>query len=245
MSCPSHHRRNSSSQSVVRRQFDCHSCDSLSCPGITERLEFLLALDLIHRVQISSDSRMAAKFRASGWKLLEDSKQILYADPFRVWQTFVRLPVKLAGIANVRTEITNGDGHFCRQRQHNGPGRFVAMPVLMGINMRGISSHQVVERRHLLLHFLGHSDGIIFFNDLIELAPFTIAISPLPEIEMQTYAQFRVLFSVRGGLRSDGPPYHQAGTSHNSVFMGFDDAAVHSGTLSEVVGVDDQYFCFR
>ena len=64
----------------------------------------------------------------------------------------------------------------------------------------------------------------------------------MAQIEVQADTQFRVGSSVGSGLRCARPAHHEAGAGHYATLTRLDDATVCTGTLAEVIGVDDQLF---
>src|SRR5206468_3639670 len=70
--------------------------------------------------------------------------------------------------------------------------------------------------------------------------PLSAVEGPLTKIDMQTQAESRMVSGVVCGLSGGRPTYHQAGAGHDAVLMSFDDAAVHTAALAEIIGVHDE-----
>jgi len=88
-------------------ELNVHVGHGFENPRITEGLNFLLTLGLIHRIQIASVSGMATKFRTTGREGFEDTKQVFYTDTFWIGQPFVRLPIEVGAIPNLFAEATD------------------------------------------------------------------------------------------------------------------------------------------
>src|SRR5436305_4715143 len=52
----------------------------------------------------------------------------------------------------------------------------------------------------------------------------------------------RMLASVLGRIDSRRPAHHQTRAGYHAAFMRFDNAAINSGTLAEIIRIHDQVF---
>src|SRR6266542_3534931 len=111
--------------------------------------------------------------------------------------------------------------------------------MLVGVEMGRIATEQLTERGDLTIHLL--ADGIaVRWDNLIEWDPLAPSEGPLAKIEVQPDAEVWMLTRIGRRLPGRRPPDHGAGGSQDAVLERPDDAAIHPGTLPEVVRVNDQ-----
>src|SRR2546425_3881378 len=115
------------------------------------------------------------------------------------------------------------------------------MLVLMGVDVRGLASHELGEGLELVVDFVGDPSGLVHRHDFVERHPGAIAIRPLAQVHVEPYAQPTAAPRIPRGFVSRRPPDHEARAGDDAALVRLDDAPVHTEALAEVIGIDDQH----
>src|SRR4051812_17536362 len=112
--------------------------------------------------------------------------------------------------------------------------------MLMRIKMRRRPRHQLLEKGELAAQFRFDRRPIARRNNLINRAPFPRSVPPFRNIEVQSYAELRMLTRVSRSLPGGGIAHHETGAGDDPTLMRFDDAAVDVCADPEVIGIHDE-----
>src|SRR5205823_3700628 len=112
------------------------------------------------------------------------------------------------------------------------------------IDVRRLPANQHSEAGDLLGYFLGDRHLIVHRDDRVPWLPRprVRTVPPLAQIDVESEAKVWMRTRVCGGFEGRGPAHHHAGAGYHATFECLDDATIYSGTLPEVVGVDDELF---
>src|SRR5262249_51668453 len=119
------------------------------------------------------------------------------------------------------------------------------MHVLVGVEVRGLASHERGEGLELIVDFAGDRSGLVHRHDFVELHPGAVAIHPLAEVDVEPHAQLAVAPCILRGLVSRRPSDHEARTGDDAVLVRLKHAPVHADAPAEVIGIDDQHAARR
>src|SRR5262245_47931277 len=111
--------------------------------------------------------------------------------------------------------------------------------------MRRIAAEQVAATFELRSNLALDGARVIEVDALVAASPRVAVVRPLAQIDVQANAQRGLRPGAGRGRLRGGPADHQARARHDPVLVRLDDAPVDAGTLTEVVGVDDQRSCHR
>jgi hypothetical protein len=134
---------------------------------ITQDSEFLQTLEAIHGVQVAVFRWMAAQLRAPRWQRLHDVNQSFDADHVGQGSTFGGLSIEAAAIANFRRALSERNPKPLSHLDENGTDWFPQMDVLVGIEMTGITTHEVMEYIQLVGYFTANGGGILHWHHRI------------------------------------------------------------------------------
>src|SRR5687767_976311 len=104
---------------------------------------------------------MASQLCATRWQRLQDVNQAFNADHVGQGGTFGGLSIEAAAIANLRCAMSERNPKPLSHLDENGTDRFPQMDVLVGIEMTGITTHEVMEHIQLVGYFTANGGGIL------------------------------------------------------------------------------------
>src|SRR5438094_279545 len=90
----------------------------------------------------------------------ENTDQGIGADPFRMWFAASALSVETAAVAHRGAEMPQGHAHLCGGRTKDALRRAFPVRVLVGVEVRGISPHQLAETRELQFELALHGPRV-------------------------------------------------------------------------------------
>jgi hypothetical protein len=183
---------------------------------------------------------MAGEFGCPGADSFEDRDKRSRGDQTRVGRPGLVLPIEVAAVLESRSKVSHRNAKYPTQIEKNGSEGFVAMDVLMRVEVTRLAIHESLEGAVLFLHLVADGLLVVVRDDPIERFPFTITVSPFAKIHMQTHAEARMPPGVFRSRGSGRPSNHQAGTCHDAIFMSGDDPAVRLVTQPKIVGIDDE-----
>src|SRR5262249_36508855 len=114
------------------------------------------------------------------------------------------------------------------------------MEMLMRVEVCGVFPDQAPKSGKLPGRLPAYGLEVFLGNNLVKLGPIPISATPFSEVEMQPHTQAWAFFGIGGGLESGRPQHHEAGAGDDPCIVRFDNAAIHTGTLPEVIGIHNQ-----
>src|SRR5262249_4770587 len=141
---------------------------------------------------------------------------------------------------HLRAAAPKRNSKILGQIDKDGTDRLTQMEMLMRVEVRGIFSDQASKSGKLPGRLPAYGLEVFLGNNLVKLGPIPISATPFSEVEMQPHTQAWVFLGIGGGLASGRPSHHEADAGDDPRLVRFDNAAIHTGALSEVIGVHDQ-----
>ena len=148
------------------------------------------------------------------------------------------MAVEIAAILNSRRETSQRDRQFARDSLQDRKRRFIAMNVLMRVQVSRVTAHQAAKLFQLASDFFRHA-SLIRRDDLVTQLPFIILIDPFRKIHVQTNAQFGIASHAFGDLGCGRLANHQAGTGDDALLVAAEDSLIDTGTQTKVIRIDD------
>lgn len=122
---------------------------------------------------------------------------------------------------------------------HHLPNRWVAMHVLVRVEMRGVPPDQVTKRLELAIDLCFDPGSVTWIDHPVARHPTAAIRNPFAQVDVQAQAQQRPLYRQARSRPRLGESNHEAGACHDAMIVRRGDAPVDPWALPEVVGIDD------
>src|SRR5258708_21802556 len=179
---------------------------------------------------------MAAQLSDTYRQRLDQAQESIHADCLRYGVTTAGLAVERAIVADARVRPSERDTERTSGVTQDRAQWFIAMDMLVGIQVSWIGTYKAAEQVELV----GHLRRLVDRIDHIDRYPCFVTVRPFAEIDMQAQAELQMFARIGGCLAAGRPANHQAGAGNNALLVGGGDPPVDRMTLAEVIGGDNQ-----